>query len=122
MRETIQQKLEEIQELEVTSEIPDDLLEEGKTYFSFTLQENYLNSDLNSNYTYQPVLSGYVKRKVIPTENTLSIVDTKTKEICSKLKELNIRSSYKDVSVLDNIRKSMITGSGKYNEINNTLV
>lgn len=122
MRETIQSKLEEIQDLEVTTEIPDDMLEEGKTYFSFTLQENFLNSDLNNNYTYQPSIIGYVKRKVITTENTLNIIDTKTKEICLKLKELNIKSSYKDVSVLDNIRKSMITGYTKYNEINNKLV
>lgn len=122
MRETIQQKLEEIQELEVTSEIPDDMLEENKTYFSFTLQENFLNSDLNSNYTYQPSIVGYVKRKNSTTENTLDIVDKATREICLKLKELNIKSSYKDVTVLDNIRKSMITGYCKYNEINNKLV
>jgi hypothetical protein len=98
------------------------MLEEGITYFSFTFQENFLNSDLSNNFTYQPVMIGYVKRKVIPTENTLNIVDTKTKEICSKLKELNIRTSYRDVSVLDNIQKIMVTGSGKYNQINNELV
>ena len=122
MRETIQSKLEEIQTLEVTSEVPDNMLEEGKTYFSFTLQENFINSDLQNNFTYQPVLIGYVKRKVIPTENTLDKVDKMTREICSKLKELNIRTSFRDVSVLDNIQKTMITGSGKYNQINNELV
>ena len=122
MRETIQQKLEEIQDLEVMPEIPDDMLEEGKTYFSFNLQENFVNSDLSNNFTYNPSIVGYVKRKNIPTENTLEIVDTKTKEICSKLKELNFKSSYRDVSMLDNIRKNMVTSRGLYNEINNTLV
>lgn len=122
MRETIQSKLEEIQGLEVTTEIPDDMLEEGKTYFSFTLQENFVNSDLGNKYTYAPSIVGYIKRKNDPTENTLDIVDKKAKEICSKLKELNFKSSYRDISMLDNIRKSMITSRSLYNEINNTLV
>lgn len=122
MREFIQQKLEEIQDIEVTSEVPDDMLEVGKTYFSFTLEENFLNSDLNDNYTYQPSIVGYVKRKVSPTEDTLLIVDNARKAICSKLKEIKIKSSYRDVTVLDTIRKEMITGNVKYNEINKELV
>ena len=46
MREFIQSKLEEIEDLEVTSENSDDILEEGKTYFSFTLYKNYVDGDL----------------------------------------------------------------------------
>ena len=122
MRETIQEKLEEIANLEVTTEIPDDMIEEDKTYFSFTLQETYVNSDFDSNYTYRPYIQGYIKRKVNTTENTLEIVDGIREDIIDKLKELNIKASYQDVSVLDNVRKIMITGSCIYNEINNKLI
>lgn len=122
MRETIQAKLEEINNIETTTEIPDNMIEEGITYFSFTLQEDYVNSDFDSNYTYRPYIQGYIKRKVIPTEDTLSIVDSAKLDIEDKLKELNIKTSYRDASVLDNIRKIMVTGSCLYNEINNKLI
>ena len=121
MREVIQAKLEEIQDIEVTSEMPDEVLEEGKTYFSYTLQTDYQTSDLNKNYTYRPFIVGYVKRVENLEENTLGIVDQATQDIVNKLKELNIRTSYRDVT-LDKIRKIQVTGYGLYNEINNILV
>lgn len=121
MREVIQAKLEEIQNIEITSEIPDEVLEENKTYFSFTLQNDYQDSDLNKNYTYRPFIIGYVKRIENLEENTLDIVDKATQDIVNKLKELNIRTSYRDVT-LDKIRKVQLTGWGLYNEINNILV
>ena len=121
MREVIQAKLEEIQDIEVTSEMPDEVLEEGKTYFSYTLQNDYQDSDLNKNYTYRPFIIGYVKRVENLEENTLEIVDQATQDIVNKLKELNIRASYRDVT-LDKIRKVQVTGYGLYNEINNMLV
>ena len=121
MREVIQAGLEEIQDIEVTSELPDEVLDEGKTYFSFTLETYYQNSDLGKNYTYRPSLIGYVKRVENLEENTLDIVDKATQDIVNKLKELNIRTSYRDVT-LDKIRKVQITGYGLYNEINNMIV
>lgn len=121
MREFIQSKLEEIQDVEITSEIPDDLLEEDKTYFSFTLQNDYQNSDLDKNYTYRPFILGFVKRVDNLEENTLEIIDKASEDIVNKLKEINIKASYRDVT-LDRIRKIQITGNGLYNEINNNLV
>ena len=121
MREVIQAKLEEIQDIEVTSELPDEVLDENKTYFSFSLQNDYQDSDLNKNYTYRPFLIGYVKRVENLEENTLDIVDQATEDIVNKLKELNIRTSFRDVTV-DKIRKTQVTGWGLYNEINNMLV
>lgn len=121
MREFIQSKLEEIENLEVTTEIPDDLLEDEKTYFSFSLQEDYQNSDLDNNYTFRPSFIGFVKRRDLSTENTLAIIDDMTKKIIEKFKELNFKSSYNDVTV-DSIRKIKITGYSLYNEINNTLL
>ena len=121
MREFIQSKLEEVQDVEITSEIPDDLLEESKTYFSYTLQNDFQNSDIDKNYTYRPFLMGYVKRIDNLEENTLEIIDKASEDIVNKLKELNIKASYRDVT-LDRIRKVQITGYGLYNEINNILI
>src|SRR5699024_7156479 len=98
MRVDIQQLLEEINDIEITPEIPDDIIEENKTYFSFSLQEDYQNSDYDKNYTYRVSIIGYLKRKKDYTENTLEILDNKAQEIISKLKEMNIRCSYNDES------------------------
>lgn len=122
LRTLIQSKLEEIQDIEVTPEIPDDLLEKDTTYFSFTLQSNYSGADTGKNYTYRVNLTGYVKRLQNDTENTLKIVDDATVEIKEKLKELNIHTSFNDVSVIDGIRKIQVRGECMYNEINNGLI
>lgn len=122
LREFIQSKLEEIQDLEVTPEIPDDVLEKNKTYFSYSLQKTYVNSDIDKNFTYNVNLIGFIKRINDDEENTLKIVDNTSYEIEKKLKELNVRTSFLDVSIIDGIRKIQVTGETLYNEINNTLV
>ena len=122
MREFIQSKLEEINYLEVTPENSDDILEEGKTYFSFTLYKNYQDSDLNKNYTYNQNLIGFIKRLDNPTENTLSIIDNMQNQIEEKLKEINIKTNFQDVSISNGIRKIRCTGNCLYNEINYELV
>lgn len=122
MREDIQALLNEINDLHVSTEVPDNILEDGTTYFSFTLQEDYQNSDFDKNYTYRVSIIGFLKRKKDNTENTLEILDSKTQEIIEKFKELNFKCSYKDESALDNIKKMRITGYATYNQINNKLV
>ena len=122
MREFIQAKLEEIQNLEVTAENSDDILESGKTYFSFTLYKNYVDSDLNKNYTYNQNLIGFIKRLEDPTENTLSIIDSMQNAIEEKLKEINIKTSFQDVSASNGIKKIRCIGNCLYNEINNVIV
>lgn len=122
MREDIQTLLNEITTIEVSTEVPDDILENSKTYFSFSLTENVVNSDFENNLTKQVSVVGYVKRLIRTDENTLSIVDTAVKDIMSKLKDLNIRCSYQDVSIANGVQKVRISGRGLYNEINNELV
>lgn len=122
LRELLQSKLEEIQDLEVTSEIPDDVLEKGKTYFSYNLQKTYDSSDTEGNYTYRVDLTGFIKRLQDDEENTLEIVSNIADSIEDKLKELNMKSSFVDVSILDGIRKIQVTGEVMFNEINNRLV
>lgn len=121
LRVLIQNKLEEIQELNTTPEIPDDVLEKGKTYFSYTLQKNFVNSDCDKNFTYRINLTGYIKRLNNNEEDTLKIVDDISLGMEKKLKDLNIKTSYEDVSLLDNIRKIRVTGEFMFNEINNGI-
>lgn len=121
LRELINSKLEEIENLEVTAEIPDTMLEEGKTYFSFTLQRNFENSDFEQNYTYRVSMLGYIKRLQNNSEDTLQIVDMISDKIEDKLKEINIKTDFADVSILDGIRKIQVQGAARYNEINKRI-
>lgn len=122
LRSLIQSKLEEIQNLEVTTEIPDDILEKNTTYFSYTLQKNFIDGDTDKNFTYRVNILGYIKRLQNDQENTLEIVDNKADDIKEKLKELNIHTDFNDVTVIDGIRKVQVRGECMYNEINNGIV
>lgn len=121
LRKTIQQLLDTLEDISCGTEVPDDLLVKGTTYFSYSLNRTYLGSDYDKNYTYQVDLIGYIKRLQDDTENTLEIVDKAQEEIENKLKELNIRTSFQDVTILDKIRKVSVNGTTTYNEINNKL-
>lgn len=121
IRNLLQSKFEEIQELETIPDITDDVLEKGKTYFTYKLYKVYVNSDTGRNYTYRINLLGFVERIQDDEENTLEIVDIKSKELENKMKELNMKSSFDDVSVMDGIRKIQVQADVSYNEINNGL-
>lgn len=122
MRKYIQSKLMEIDSVESGPFIPDDMIELGITYFGYQLQDDFINSDHSKNFISRVSLIGYVSRKETTEENTLQIVDDVVKEIRKKLKEINMRTSYEDVSIENGIRKIRITGSFIYNEINNQIV
>lgn len=122
MRETIQSKLEEISTIEAGKIIPDDVVVENTTYFGYDLSENYINSDLNKNYTYRTNITGYVVRLLDTTENTQEIVDTAVQNIKDKLKELNFKCNSRDINISDRLVKTQITGYADYNEINNKFI
>lgn len=122
LRDIIQAKLEEIDSIKTTAEVPDAMLEEGTTYFSYTLRKNYMGSDFDKNYTYRISLFGYIKRLQNNTENTLEIVDEAMENIEKKLKDLNIKCNFADVTVLDGIRKIQVQGEARYNEINKGII
>ena len=123
LRELIQSKLEEIQDLEVTSLIPDELMEENKVYFTYTLQKSFEDSDHDKNYTYQVILTGYVKVKDSSEDNMLELIDIKGEEVINKLKQINIKCSIFDITDTDSsYRKLKVSGSVRYNEINYTLI
>lgn len=89
---------------------PDEMLEKGETYFGYQLTNNYIDSDLDSTYEMRSTINGYISRLEDATENTLQIVDTATREIVDKLKELGFRTTYEDVSIDNGVRKIHLTG------------
>lgn len=121
LRDLFQSKFEEIQDLEVCPDITDDVLVKGKTYFTFKLYKNYTGSDTDKNYTYRINLLGFIERIQDDEENTLEIVDIIGNKLENKMKELNMKSSFDDVSVVDGIRKIQVQAEVSYNEINNSL-
>ena len=123
LRELIQSKLEEIQDLEVTSLIPDELMEENKIYFTYSLQKNFEGSDFDKNYTYNNMIIGYIKTKDSSETDILDQLDEMGEKIINKLKELNIKCDLYDVTDLENnYRKLKLIGDVRYNEINKVLI
>ena len=122
MRVYIQTKLNEISNIEIGPFIPDEMIENKTTYFGYQLQEDYQSSDMQRNDTNRVSIQGFIVRKVSTDEDTLQIIDTASKQIKNKLKELNFKVSSKDVTLSDDIRKIQITGYVYYNEINNKLI
>ena len=122
LRSLIQCALEEIQDIEVSAELPDEVIEENKTYFSYSLRRNFVSSDNDANFIYKVALDGFIKRKTNLTENTLEILDNAQDKIEEALKKINVKTSFEDVSVLDNIKKVRVTGSVQYYELNRGLL
>lgn len=122
MRRFIQSKLEELTDIQSGGIIPDDIVVENTTYFGYELSKNYINTDLNKNYTYRQNITGYVVRLLDMTENTQQIVDEAVEDIKDKLKEINFKCNSRDISLSNNLVKVQITGYVDYNEINNEFI
>lgn len=122
IRELLQSRLNAITGLEAGVPIPDDMIEDGKTYFGYTLSEDYIDSDFNKNYGMQISIVGHLVRKNNSSENTLAIVDEMLAQVKTALKSLNFTYSYDDVTFNDNIRKIQVSGTVRYNEINYWLI
>ncbi len=121
LRTLIQQKLAEIDDIVCGVPIPDDLVEDNKTYFGYEIQEVYYNSDFDSNYSMRVVLTGRLVRRVQLNEETLKILGVALEEIKEKLKSLNFRYSYNDITLDKNIRKYFVSAEVNYNELNHYL-
>lgn len=122
MRTLIQEKLNEIVNVDSGEIISDNIVEDNVTYFGYQINKNCINSDMEKNYTYRISIMGYISRRIKAEENATEIVDIATNDIMNKLKELNFKCSSEDVSISNNIRKAKITGHVEYNEINNKLI
>ena len=117
IREFYQQKLEEIQNIETTPIMSDDIIEEGKTYFSFYITESNISCDLDYNGTQQVNIIGFLKRKELSNENTLNIIDEAKNSLKIKFKEVCTNINYQDMPTIDGIIKVRITGTTKYNDL-----
>ena len=122
LRVVIQLKLREIADVECGVPIPDGMVEDGQTYFGYELQETYRGSDLDNRYLMQVDLTGRLVRKENPEENTLQIMDDALAQIKEKLKALNFKYSYNDISFQDGIRKILVKANVRYYEENNKFI
>ena len=122
MRTFIQNSLNNLKDIECGEIISDDIVEDNVTYFGYQLSKNYMNSDFEKNCTYRINLTGYVIRRIQPTENTTQIIDDSSELIIDTLKALNFKCNSEDISIKNNIRKNKITGYVEYNEINKKLI
>lgn len=122
IRNLIQAKLNEIEDVDSGVAIPDGMVKDGQTYFGYELQEIYLDSDLGNNYTMELSLTGRIVRRTSKKENTVKIVDNALEEIKAKLKELNFKYTYNDITLDDNFKKTLVKANVKYNELNNTFI
>lgn len=122
IRNLIQAKLNEIEDVDSGVAIPDGMVKDGQTYFGYELQEIYLDSDLGNNYTMELSLTGRIVRRTSKKENTVKIVDNALEEIKAKLKELNFKYTYNDITLDDNFKKTLVKANVKYNELNKTLL
>ena len=122
LRQFIQGKLNELMDIEVGTELPDEMLVLNKVYFSYLLNNNILNSDFDKNGTYNVSIIGYLKVKTSPEIDSLEVIDKAQKELKNKLKEINFDVSYNDVSIIDDIRKIRVIATATYNEINNGII
>lgn len=116
MRNFIQSQLDKVTSVESGPFISESILEEGATYFGYQLQEDYISGDFDNNYNMKVNILGFVMRKENVEENTLKRIDDAKDKIIKVLKKVNFKTSYKDVSLENGIRKIQITANAKYND------
>lgn len=122
IRTLIQEKLDEINDLECGSFLPDGIIEEKTTYFGYTLQKTFLSQSFDKKDVYKLSLYGILERKNDMTSNTIEILDLMSEKIVNKLKELNFKVTIKDIDQSDDLIKKQITAEVKMNETNHELV
>lgn len=127
LRKFIQSKLDEltydeVMPIEVGTEVPDDMLILDQVYFSYLLSNDLVDTDFERNGTYNVSIIGYLKVKMSKDVDSLDVIDIAQKKLINKLKEINFDASFKDVSIIDDIRKIQIIARAKYNEINNGII
>lgn len=122
LRQFIQGKLNEITDIEVGTELPDNMLVQNKVYFSYLLNDNHIGKDMDQNGTYDISIIGYLKLKSSMEIDSLEVIDNARNILKNKLKEINFNVSFRDVSIIDDIRKIQVTANARYNEINNGII
>ena len=122
LRELIQKKLSEIDDIEIGIPIPDELVEDNMTYFGYEIQEVNYGSDYDNNYSMRVILTGRLVRRAKQNEESLRILGEALEEIKTALKSMNFRYSYNDVTIDKSLRKYFVSAEVNYNELNNMLI
>ena len=122
IRQFIQAKLNEITDIDIGTELPDDMLVLNKVYFSYLINDSFVNKDFEQNATRNIAIIGYLKVKNSMEIDNLDVIDKAQIELKNKLKEINFNVSCNDVSITDNIRKIQVRANATYNEINNGII
>ena len=117
-RTMVQSKLDSISGMTAGRPISDDVIEEEKYYFGYTVTTSTLANNLDySNDVMTINITGHLSTK----NGKLEKFDKFTDSIVDKLSELRIRATTSDVSTLDGIRKVMITGNVNLNTLDGQL-
>ena len=122
LRIKIQTALNTIQNVDSGVPIPDNVVEDGTTYFGYEIQTSSTFETYDKDRLVQIVLTGRVVRVDNPTENTLAIVDDAVDDIVSALMSLNFYCDTQDITIEQNIRKVQVSGTAIYDTLNDTIV
>lgn len=122
LRVTIQTALNTIQNVDSGVPIPDNVVEDGTTYFGYELQTNATFQTYDKDEEKTILLIGRVVRVDNPDENTLAIVDEATNDIIDVLRGLNFYCQARDITIDQNIRKTEISGTAVYDSMNDTII
>ncbi len=122
LRIRIQTALSTIQDVEAGIPIPDEVVEEYTTYFGYELQMRNTFETYEKDSRVQIALIGRVVRVNEPDENTVAILDQATDDVLEVLKSLNFYCDVQDITIDQGIRKTLISGTAVYDEMNDTIV
>ena len=118
-RRLIQEKLSSIPDLDSGEIVGMDLIEEGKYYLGWKIEQRGIKANIDySNMTQTIRFTGYLSTK----GGSLSDLDAFTDKIVDKLEELRFLVSTNDITTLDTtVRKVLITGSVRYDYLDGLL-
>lgn len=115
----VQNELSSIDGLDAGEVIGDDLIEEGKYYFGYTLTISGQRYNLDYSDRRESIrVTGYLSTK----GGSLSKMDEYQDKIIQALSNLRILASANDITTLDTkVRKRLITGTTNYNTLDGLL-
>lgn len=118
-RVLVQKELSNIEGLDSGEVIGDDLIEEGKYYFGYTLTISGQRYNLDYSDRRESIrITGYLSTK----GGSLSKMDEYQDEIVQALSNLRILATCTDITTLDTkVRKRLITGTTNYNTLDGLL-
>ena len=91
-------------------------------YFGYDLQQSFVDSTFDKNYTMKITLTGRLVLRNNRATNSLKAIDTELDKILTALKGMNFKYSYQDITMEDEIRKILITANAIYNDKNNKII